>query len=123
MSKKKKFKKYHKADLLHQALASPHAAHTQDTIEAYISSSPHATSQTPNHSETRGSEQHAATAPSAGTATTLVPPTAVVLKDVRRIGFITATVALLYVLAYIAQRKTALFEKTADFLFRVLNIS
>ncbi len=121
MSKKKKFKKYHKADLLHQALASPHETHTQNAVVAHIPSSSHATSQTSNHSENRGSEQHAATGSSTGGS--LVPPTAVVLKDVRRIGFITAAVALLYVAAYIAEKNTALFEKTADFLFRVLNIS
>src|SRR3990167_1748627 len=100
MSKKKKFKKYHKADLLHQALASPHETHTQDAVVAHIPSSSHATSQTPSHSENRGSEHHAAS--QAGGS--LVPPTAVVLKDVRRIGFITVVVALLYVAAAIAQR-------------------
>ncbi len=75
----------------------------------------------PNHSETRGSEQYAATGSSTGGS--LVPPTAVVLKDVRRIGFITAAITLLYIAAAIAQQKTPLFEKTADFLFRILNIS
>ena len=120
MSKKKKFKKYHKAELLHQALAQPHEPYAHEAIVAHIP--PHTTSasETPQHAQVNPSGHHGAAGPSGAS---LVPPTAVVLKDVRRIGFITAAVALLYVAAYIAERKTALFEKTADFLFRVLNIS
>ncbi len=122
MSKKKKFKKYHKVDLLHQVLAQPHESYGHEAVVARIPARATSTSEIPAH--VSSSQHHGVILPSAALGGgSLVPPTAIVLADVRRIGLITAVIALLYVTAAIAQRKTALFEKTADFLFRALNIS